>query len=300
MWLSCLSRFFGCFLSGFLLLCCLCSVAVAADCVFEKGPTSQVTKIIGPTSVELETGQIVRLVGLYGLRRPKTGAAPGLDYEKSVSELGSLLLHKQVELAFGGRKEDRYGRALAHVYLMRDGERLWVQRLLVERGLVRVASFADNPICVDRLLTYEALARKGQRGFWRMRSGFRFNIYDALKPKAIKRRLHSFQLVEGTVLNVADVRGWVFLNFEEDWRSDFTIAIAKKDRKRFGGASFDFQKYAGKQLRVRGWIERWNGPVIKVTHPEQIEILEPDEASTTDMGSANKKSAETVQFQRIN
>jgi hypothetical protein len=26
-------------------------------------------------------------------------------------------------------------------------------------------------------------------------------------------------------------------------------------------------------VRVRGWIERWNGPVIKATHPEQIEIL---------------------------
>jgi hypothetical protein len=24
---------------------------------------------------------------------------------------------------------------------------------------------------------------------------------------------------------------------------------------------------------VRGWIERWNGPVIKATHPEQIEVL---------------------------
>ena len=33
------------------------------------------------------------------------------------------------------------------------------------------------------------------------------------------------------------------------------------------------EELEGKEVRVRGWIEWWNGTVIKATHPEQIEIL---------------------------
>ncbi len=27
-------------------------------------------------------------------------------------------------------------------------------------------------------------------------------------------------------------------------------------------------------VRVRGWVKRFNGPLIEVTHPEQIEVIE--------------------------
>ena len=30
----------------------------------------------------------------------------------------------------------------------------------------------------------------------------------------------------------------------------------------------------GKRIRVRGWLRSYNGPVIDVTHPEQIELLD--------------------------
>jgi len=32
--------------------------------------------------------------------------------------------------------------------------------------------------------------------------------------------------------------------------------------------------YQGKTIRVRGWIKKFNGPLIEASHPEQIEILE--------------------------
>lgn len=35
----------------------------------------------------------------------------------------------------------------------------------------------------------------------------------------------------------------------------------------------DLDILEGKDVRLRGWIELWNGPVIKATHPEQIEVL---------------------------
>jgi len=32
-------------------------------------------------------------------------------------------------------------------------------------------------------------------------------------------------------------------------------------------------------VRVRGWVERRNGPMIDVTHPEQIELIAPGDSA---------------------
>ncbi len=71
----------------------------------------------------------------------------------------------------------------------------------------------------------------------------------------------------------AVVRGRVYLNFGPDWRTDFTIAIAPRDRRRFTRAGLLPGDWDGRRLRVRGWLKRYNGPMIEATHPEQIELL---------------------------
>jgi hypothetical protein len=80
-------------------------------------------------------------------------------------------------------------------------------------------------------------------------------------------------LIEGTVLNVCEGNARVYLNFAPDWRSDFTISIARKDAASFAAAGLDPQTLAGKRLRVRGWLAWRNGPMIEATHPDQIELL---------------------------
>jgi micrococcal nuclease len=87
----------------------------------------------------------------------------------------------------------------------------------------------------------------------------------------------SFQLVEGRVIDVATVRNRTYLNFGADWRRDFTISIAPKDRRRFRKSGVDPMSYKGQRIRVRGWLKSYNGSMIDVTHPEQFEILDEDE-----------------------
>ena len=72
----------------------------------------------------------------------------------------------------------------------------------------------------------------------------------------------------------AEVRTGVYLNFEEDWREDFTIFIAKRDLKRFGGKAHELGLLEGANIRVRGWLGFRNGPMIEITHPEQLERLD--------------------------
>jgi len=76
------------------------------------------------------------------------------------------------------------------------------------------------------------------------------------------------------VLKAADVRGTVYLNFGADWRSDFTVALRRDALKTFAAAGVDPLGYAGRLIRVRGWLTSYNGPMIEATHPEQIEVLQ--------------------------
>jgi micrococcal nuclease len=71
---------------------------------------------------------------------------------------------------------------------------------------------------------------------------------------------------------VGEGGGRIYLNFADDWRSDFTISI-EQDVPALAAAGIDLKGLAGKPVRVRGWIEWRNGPMIAATHPEQLELL---------------------------
>ncbi len=82
-----------------------------------------------------------------------------------------------------------------------------------------------------------------------------------------------FELVEGRVLDVATVRDRTYVNFGADWRDDFTLSLASRVRRLFEREGFDLESLEGRTVRARGWIKTYNGPMIDITHPEQIEVL---------------------------
>ena len=72
--------------------------------------------------------------------------------------------------------------------------------------------------------------------------------------------------------DVATVKGRTYLNVGADLRSDFTVSVAPRDRRRFVNGSAKPVDIKGRLLR--GWLGWRNGPMIEATHPEQIEVLE--------------------------
>ena len=48
--------------------------------------------------------------------------------------LSKLASGAEVELRYGGTRTDRHGYALAQVYVVKGGERIWLQGELVGRG----------------------------------------------------------------------------------------------------------------------------------------------------------------------
>ncbi|KKK84589.1 hypothetical protein LCGC14_2781820 [marine sediment metagenome] len=54
----------------------------------------------------------------------------------------------------------------------------------------------------------------------------------------------------------------------------FTVSLRARVAKMFRRAGIEPLDLAGKKIRVRGWLDNYNGPMIVATHPEQIEILD--------------------------
>jgi endonuclease YncB( thermonuclease family) len=234
--------------------------------------TATVAAVLDGETLKLSDGKIVKLIGAKAPIAPLgwRGDDPWPFVEEAKQALESLASNKAVELRFGGNRTDRHGYLLAQVYVVAGESRLWLQDALVASGLARVYSLADNRACTSELLAREEEARGKRLGLW---SSSVYRIEDARDLKRLDRLIHSYQLVEGTVLNVGKGSGRVYLNFSQDWRGDFTISIERKDVAAFASAGLDPMALAGKRLRVRGWLAWRNGPMIEATHPEQIELL---------------------------
>ena len=240
--------------------------------------TQRVAQVIDGQTLRLEDGTIVRLIGALP-PFPRRGQALRAA---SLAEQARIALQKasrgrQVLLAFTGRKEDRYGRKLAHVWVLGAGQSAprqamtWLQAELIRTGLARVYSFPDNRACIRQLLLLEARARRQRLGIWRTR--FAFAVRDAAKPRALLRHANRFEIIEGQIAKVGRTRKWTFLNFSDNWKRDFTIMVPARARKSFARAGIDLQSLQGRRVRARGWLEVWNGPLLKLSHPEQLEVL---------------------------
>ena len=257
----------ACLTAGLILIAAslLCR-APASAAELADGGVALVVEIVDGDTLLLDDGRQVRLVGIQAPKLPLGRAHvpkwPLADDAKAV--LAGLTLNRRVRLSYGGRRLDRYKRALAHLH---DERGRWVQGELLRRGMARVYSFRDNRALVPEMLALERAARADGRGIWGLDW---YGVRDATQSPQF---LHSFQLVTGRVREVAVVRGRAYLNFGADWRSDFTVTIGPRDRRLFDREGVDYRGLAGRRIRVRGWLKDFNGPRIEATHPEQIEVL---------------------------
>ena len=233
-----------------------------------SGGEAQVVTVVDGATIVLDDGETVRLAGIEAPTR--RGGGHGSEASPLANEarraLASLVQGRRVGLAFGGQRRDRHGRLRAHLVRLRDGT--WIQGMLLEAGLARVMSLVDDRAAVPEMLGHERRARAERSGIW---AEPEYRVRAAAEAGSV---LRSFQLIEGRVRAAAVVKGRGYLNFGDDWREDFTVSIAPRDRRRFEADGIAVGDYEGRLVRVRGWIESFNGPMIEATHPEQIEVLE--------------------------
>jgi len=236
------------------------AAAPPAECPTSGARVVSFAKVTDGGGFVTADGEEVRLAGIIAPGRGGEAVLSGAAAAEQV--LRTLLQNKTLAITPAAAGRDRYGRTVAVVFA--DGA--WVEAQLLKRGQVRAAPDLASAACARALLAAEDEGRVARAGHWR--SGvFRVRKADEVRGTG------TFQIVEGTVTTATVNRGRAYINFGADYRSDFTVTVAPDDMKIFRSAKFDVRSLAGKHVRVRGWMEFYNGPEMTIAMPAAIEVL---------------------------
>lgn len=226
-----------------------------------------VTRVIDPLRIELDRSTIVQLVNIeihdFDIYEPGPFASAVQH------DLKKLLKNKKVHFYQQKKKsqpgyETRMGYKLGHLIL--DGEDLWIQGYLLGHGYATVRPSAYNTEYAAEMMDLEHQARKIGIGLWQTETP-----YD---PTTVENGLNSWGVIEGTIKKTATVRNKVFLNFGDNWRNDFTILLESDVRRKFARSGTNPLDFTDRPIRVRGWIESYNGPLVRLIDPVWLEFTD--------------------------
>ncbi|GHA26559.1 hypothetical protein GCM10007989_22940 [Devosia pacifica] len=240
----------------------------------QPGPRGVVTEVTDGDTVVLDNGIVVRMIGTQAPKLPlgREGFEAWPLAGEAKHHLEEMVLGQAVTLRYGGERVDRYDRALAHLFVVDESgqPKLWAQQQMVANGMARVYSFPDNRQCLDELLAAERQARTDRLGIWQNQY---YALRSAEQPERLSDLAGRYELVEGRVLKADRAGSRIYLNFGRNWDLDFTVVMERAAIAMFEEAGLDPLALEGALVRVRGWVDDWDGPRIEVTHPEQIEVL---------------------------
>lgn len=229
----------------------------------------RVKRIIDGDTIELENGEVVRYIGID---TPETRRREGQEWiydpqpfaEESAQFNRELVEGKRIRLEYDVVRRDRFNRILAYVYV---GD-LFVNAEMLKQGYAMLYTRPPNVKYIDLLVRLQRQARESNRGLWAGAQADIIPHYEAANY------IGEIKTIEGKVLSTYESEKVIFLNFGQDYKTDFTMVIFKSNLSLFtsqGISPVDY--YKDKRVKVWGLIKEYNGPEIIVNHPSQIEVL---------------------------
>jgi endonuclease YncB( thermonuclease family) len=237
-------------------------------------------RVLDGRTFVLDDGREVRLAAIEVPMVPapeELNALPVGDAAKNA--LAGFLAGAQVVLRRAEFASDRYGRVMAYAAATHGDSEQLVQAQLISAGFARVGDHIAGRDCATELLRRENAAREARLGLWAR------SFYDPLQADRsadILAQRGRFVLVEGKVVSVHESGATVYVNFGRHWSEDFSVTIRKRNEGSFTAANLDLKRFAGRRLRIRGWVEArggigggpWHAPWIEAVYPEQIEAAD--------------------------
>lgn len=252
----------------------------AIPCGGDEIARGRASRVLDGRTFLLEDGREVRLAAIEVPMLPVPGELnASSDGDAAKSALAGLLAGAQIVLQRAEFASDRYGRILAYAVAVRGDSEQLAQAQLISAGFARVGDRVGSRDCGAELLRRENAARKARLGLW-ARSFY--GPLQADSPTDILAQRGRFVLVEGKVVSVHESGATVYVNFGRHWSEDFSVTIRKRNEGSFAAANLDLKRFAGRRLRVRGWVEArggvggspWRAPWIEAVYPEQIEAAD--------------------------
>jgi endonuclease YncB( thermonuclease family) len=234
----------------------------------EAGETGVVASVSDGDTLTLDSGLKVQLTGIIA---PQRGFGERKDEPKANEArqtLEKLTLGRKARLGYGGTKRFKETTALAQLFVQTEGGRwVWVQQAMVREGMARARTWKDNHVRADILYADEARARAAKKGIWADKY-FAVKNADTIKPDVT-----GFHLVEGQIKSVGVTERRTYLNFGDDYRTDFTVSVRTDDLANWTKTDLPLKDLTGRKVRVRGYVSDRGGAAIQVDHPLAIELL---------------------------
>lgn len=227
----------------------------------------RVTHVIDGDTFVTDDGSHVRLLNINTAEIDRQSKRSEPFANQALTQLTKTIMNQRVRLVFGERHKDRYGRLLAHVYTEKGQ---WVNKMLIDLGLAHVYTFPDNRSHGKTLIKHENIAKKQKVGMWAHPRWKTYTQVGGIPDSAIGQ----FNHYEGKVVSAKRVRDRTYLNFGDNWRTDFSVEIPSRFEELFKQSGIDIEKdYTGKKLQIRGVFMPVNGILVRATHPEQLTII---------------------------
>lgn len=124
--------------------------------------TVRVKKVIDGDTVKIETGEVVRLIGIDAPERVNLSRSVTCFGKESSEYVRKLLEGSLIKLEKDVSEKDRYGRLLRYVWK----EDLMVNEFLVREGYATVSTYPPDVKYQERLVEAQRKAREENKGLW--------------------------------------------------------------------------------------------------------------------------------------
>lgn len=236
-------------------------------CLHQQAEGMFCVSVYDGDTLELENGEVVRLIGIDSPEHSDPGGDIARDY------LSALVLNRRVILVPGTEEQDDYGRLLRYVYV--NG--VCINEEMIRKGYAEVRYIEQDDANWQYYVFLELEAEREETGLWgckvfQPRSKVRWDG-DVLVidwRDADQHYGHNV-IIEGTIVNTYNSGRVCFINFGAD--QYFTAVIFGCDFPNFPEPPESY--YLGKKVQIAGIIKSYKGrPEIIVKTPNQIRILE--------------------------
>lgn len=253
--------------------------AVALVAAVSVAGAARVVLVYDGDTFKTEDSLVVRLLGIDA---PES-YQPGGDISKDILE--KYVLGREVRLEADSADKDTYGRSLRYVYV----HDTMVNMELVRKGYAAFRSFQPNLKYRDTLAHLEEEAARTGRGLWS------FNVFEPPTISLLREKVAAessrtasglslvswvnadkyvgrLVAVEGDVVATYNSGKVCHLNFHEDYRHYFSVAIFSQDFRKFPPRPEDY--YLKRHVRVTGVVKSYKGaPEIVASDSGQIEVV---------------------------
>lgn len=201
-----------------------------------------------------------------------------VDLERQ-AQAGDDLAADAAFLAYPAGPANRWNQVPAWITVSKSsGSPRLLQEELLSKGLALLAPREATPACLERLLAAEAAARRKRRGVWSDDMPLSTRV-----PDRFRKLQAQYVVAEGRIVSLGKTDTTRYLNFGWYWKEDLTAVIPATHEAAFNeflaSKGLTLALLAGHAVRIRGYVDWKDGPLFRLTHPGQLQVLDGKEQS---------------------